>query len=44
MRPTTVVYFFLGNPAFIALYAFGDTVLLLFGRLVPALRRLLMLA
>ena len=44
MMPTTVVYFFLGKPAFIAAYALGDTVLLLLGRLVPALRRLLMLA
>ena len=37
-------FFFLGNPAFILAYAFGETVLLLFGRLVPAALRAFMLA
>ena len=35
-------FFFFGQPAFICLYVFSSIVLLLFGRLVPAARRLLM--
>jgi hypothetical protein len=37
-------FFFFGNPAFMLAYAFGETVLLLLGRLLPAALRAFMLA
>jgi hypothetical protein len=37
-------FFFLGNPAFMLANAFGETVLLLLGRLLPAALRAFMLA
>ena len=37
-------FFFLGNPAFMLAYAFGETVLFFFDRLVPAALRAFMLA